>query len=83
LTVTQGYRSATQNRRRVSVPGLSKGAFILHMLRMMMFNQGSKGRCSLSVMMKDLVKSNFNRDISTEDFRRWSRSICAADGLVL
>ena len=47
-----------------------KGAFILHMIRMMMFNQGGKGDARFQTMMKDFVETNFNRDVSTEDFKR-------------
>jgi hypothetical protein len=43
-----------------------KGAYILHMIRMMMYNQGD---AQFKVMMKDFVQSYFNHDISTEDFK--------------
>ena len=69
--VTQGYRlSNAKTGAAYQFLVYPKGAFILHMLRMMMFNQGSKGDALFQVMMKDLVQSNFNRDISTEDFKK-------------
>ena len=69
--VTQGYRlSSAKTGAAYQFLVYPKGAFILHMLRMMMFNQGGKGDALFQVMMKDLVQSNFNRDISTEDFKK-------------
>jgi aminopeptidase N len=46
-----------------------KGAYILHMLRMMMFDQKS-GDKRFMAMMQDFIKSNYNLDVSTEDFKK-------------
>jgi len=49
-----GYRlSNAKNGAAYQFLVYPKGAFILHMLRMMMFNQGSKGDALFQVMMKD------------------------------
>jgi aminopeptidase N len=68
--VTQGYRlnsGKTGNVARFMI--YPKGAYILHMLRMMMHDRKS-GDERFIAMMKDFVHSNFNRDVSTEDFKR-------------
>ena len=67
--VTQGYRlnsGKTGNvARRMIYP---KGAYILHMLRMMMRDR-NRGDASFQEMMKDFVQTYFNKDVSTEDFK--------------
>ncbi|MBC7930121.1 MAG: carboxypeptidase regulatory-like domain-containing protein [Rubrivivax sp.] len=68
--VTQGYRlnsGKTGNVARFMI--YPKGAFILHMLRMMMFDR-KRGDERFSAMMQDFIKSNYNKDVSTEDFKR-------------
>src|SRR5262249_40498373 len=48
-----------------------KGAFILHMLRMMMFdNRGGTRDARFSKMMQDFLAAHYNSDISTEDFKK-------------
>lgn len=47
-----------------------KGAYILHMLRMMMYDQRGGGDKKFIAMMSDFVKTHFNKDVSTEDFKR-------------
>ncbi len=68
--VTQGYRLNSAKTggvaRNLIYP---KGAYILHMLRMMMFEHG-KGDARFQEMMKDFVQTHFNKDVSTEDFKR-------------
>jgi hypothetical protein len=69
--VTQGYRLNNGKTggvaRRLIYP---KGAFILHMLRMMMMDQHKGGGdARFQAMMKDFVKTHFNQDVSTEDFK--------------
>ena len=68
--VTQGYRlnsGKTGNvARRMIYP---KGAYILHMLRMMMYDRG-KQDAAFQAMMKDFVQTHFNQDVSTEDFKK-------------
>jgi aminopeptidase N len=45
-----------------------KGAYILHMLRMMMWDRKT-GDAAFQEMMQDFVKTYFNKDVSTEDFK--------------
>ncbi len=69
--VTQGYRlSSAKTGAAYQFLVYPKGAFILHMIRMMMFNKGGKGDERFQAMMKDFIKTNFNHDISTEDFKK-------------
>ena len=67
--VTQGFRlnsGKSGNAYRYLV--YPKGAYILHMIRMMMYN-GKTGDARFSKMMKDFVATHFNKDVSTEDFK--------------
>ena len=68
--VTQGYRLNSAKTggvaRRMIYP---KGAYILHMIRMLMFDMKT-GDDRFKAMMQDFVKTNFNKDISTEDLKR-------------
>jgi hypothetical protein len=67
--VTQGYRlnnAKTGNIARVMI--YPKGAYILHMIRMMMYDEQT-GDGRFKAMMKDFVQTHFNKDISTEDFK--------------
>ncbi|MBA2502199.1 MAG: carboxypeptidase regulatory-like domain-containing protein, partial [Pyrinomonadaceae bacterium] len=62
--ITQGYRlssAKTGGAYRVVYP---KGAYILHMLRMMMYDPQQGGDKRFKAMMQDFVQSNFNRDVS-------------------
>jgi hypothetical protein len=67
--VTQGYRLNNAKTgaiaQRLIYP---KGAYILHMIRMMMQDQGGDAR--FQAMMKDFVHTHYNQDVSTEDFKR-------------
>jgi hypothetical protein len=68
--VTQGYRlnnGKTGGVARYLI--YPKGAYILHMLRMMMYAQNKGGDLRFQEMMKDFVKTHFNQDVSTEDFK--------------
>ncbi len=68
--VTQGYRLDTAKTgyvtRRMIYP---KGAFILHMLRMMMWN-AKEGDSRFDAMMKDFVQTHLNKNVSTDDFQK-------------
>jgi hypothetical protein len=67
--VTQGYRlnnAKTGNVARAMI--YPKGAYILHMIRMMMYDT-KKGDADFRAMMTDFIKSHYNTDISTEDFK--------------
>ncbi|HEX7955402.1 MAG TPA: M1 family aminopeptidase, partial [Pyrinomonadaceae bacterium] len=68
--VTQGYRlnsGKTGNVARVMI--YPKGAYILHMIRMMMFDRKT-GDKRFTEMMQDFVHTHYNQDVSTEDFKR-------------
>ena len=68
--VTQGYRLNTTRSgfdvtRRLIYP---KGAYILHMIRMMMWS-GKTGDDNFKAMMRDYVQTYLNQAASTEDFK--------------
>ena len=68
--VTQGYR--LNNGKTGGVARFliyPKGAYILHMIRMMMYAQGKGGDARFQAMMKDFVQTHFNKPVSTEDFK--------------
>jgi hypothetical protein len=68
--VTQGYRlnsGKTGSVARFMI--YPKGAYILHMLRMMMYDRKTVDE-RFSAMMKDFIKTNYNKDVSTEDFKQ-------------
>lgn len=52
--------------RRLIYP---KGAFVLHMLRMMMYDHGKTGDARFKATMQDFIKTNFNKPVSTNDFK--------------
>lgn len=68
--LTQGYRlnsgKAGNVYRRMIYP---KGAFVLHMLRMMMYDHGKTGDARFKAMMQDFIKANYNKPVSTNDFK--------------
>ncbi|HYJ92684.1 MAG TPA: M1 family aminopeptidase [Pyrinomonadaceae bacterium] len=70
--VTQGYR--LNNARTGSIARYMiypKGAFILHMLRMMMYDaRGGTRDERFQKMMQDFLTAHYNSDISTEDFKK-------------
>lgn len=69
--VTQGYRlnsGKTGGIARYSI--YPKGAYILHMIRMMMYDQqGGSGDSRFQKMMKDFILTHYNKDVSTEDLK--------------
>ncbi len=68
--VTQGYRlnnAKTGGAARFLI--YPKGAYILHMLRMMMYAQNKGGDARFQTMMKDFIQTHFNKPVSTEDFK--------------
>jgi carboxypeptidase family protein/peptidase M1-like protein len=68
--VTQGYRlnsGKTGGVARFMI--YPKGAYILHMLRMMMVDPKSGDRRFMA-MMQDFIKTHYNQDVSTEDFKK-------------
>lgn len=69
-SITLGYRLDTARTGDAAHAALyAKGAFIAHMLRMLMWEPRT-GDKRFSTMMKDFVKTYYNRDASTEDFKR-------------
>jgi hypothetical protein len=69
--VTQGYRLNSGKTGNWVAQSLiyPKGAYIIHMLRMMMFDPRKGGDAQFQAMMKDFVQTYFNKDVSTEDFK--------------
>lgn len=68
--VTQGYRLNSAKTGGVARYLIyPKGAYILHMIRMMMYNQKEGGDAHFEEMMKDFIQTHFNKDVSTEDFQ--------------
>lgn len=69
--VTQGYRLNSAKTGAVAQSMIyPKGAFILHMIRMMMYDH-KKGTADqrFQKMMQEFVAAHFNKDISTNDFK--------------
>jgi hypothetical protein len=67
--VTQGYRLSSGRTGAITSSLIyPKGAYILHMLRMMMWNR-DQGDAKFKTMMQDFIKSHRNQPISTEDFK--------------
>lgn len=68
--ITQGYRLNTAKTGRVAQNLIyPKGAYVLHMIRMMMRDR-KDGDVRFIKMMRDFIASNFNKDISTDDFKK-------------
>jgi Carboxypeptidase regulatory-like domain/Peptidase family M1 domain len=72
--VTQGLRLLSGKTGAVyQLLVYPKGAYILHMLRMMMWDNQNPNRNPdepFQKMMQDFVRTNYNKDVSTEDFKR-------------
>lgn len=69
--VTQGYRLNSAKTGAVAQSMIyPKGAYILQMLRMMMFDhKGGTQDQHFQETMRDLIVSHINKDISTNDFK--------------
>lgn len=68
--VTQGFRlSNAKTRAAYQLLVYPKGAYILHMIRMMMFDHKGGGDAKFREMMTDFIASHYNQDVSTEDFK--------------
>jgi len=68
IPLWMGIRLDTfQTPRGYNLTTYSKGGFILHMLRSMMWDPKTQDNDFID-MMKDFVKTNYNRDPSTENF---------------
>jgi hypothetical protein len=69
--VTQGFRlSSGKTYAAYQFLVYPKGAFILHMLRQMMFEPAEGGDKRFIAMMHDFIKSHYNQDVSTEDLKQ-------------
>jgi hypothetical protein len=67
--VTLGNRLSSSHTGGAAGPVLySKGAYILHMLRMMMWD-ATAGDEKFKVMLRDFVSTHRNGPVSTEDFK--------------
>lgn len=67
--LTQGYRLNSGRTGNVSGDLLyPKGAFVLHMLRMMMWNRDT-GDTKFKAMLRDFIETHRNSPISTDDFK--------------
>ena len=67
--ITQGYRLNTAKTGAIAQNLIyPKGAYVLHMLRMLMYD-GKTGDAKFSKMMKDFVSTHFNKDVSTENLK--------------
>ena len=69
--VTQGYRLNSEKTGPVAQYLIyPKGAYILHMLRMLMYDhRGNTGDARFQQMMRDLIATHHNKEISTNDFK--------------
>jgi hypothetical protein len=68
--ISQGYRVSTwQTPAAYQAMTYSKGAYVLHMLRMAMHDR-AKGDAAFVEMMKDFAKTYSGRNASTADFQR-------------
>jgi len=78
--VVMGYRADNARSgnvtRRVIYP---KGGYILHMLRMMMYDHTGKRDERFIAMMRDFVTTHHNQNVSTEDFKRVVEKHMTAD----
>ncbi|HKG20388.1 MAG TPA: carboxypeptidase regulatory-like domain-containing protein [Blastocatellia bacterium] len=69
-SVYMGYRLNTAKTGNVTRAMIyPKGGFILHMIRMMMWDPQTKDQRFI-LMMRDFVQAHYNQDISTQDFQR-------------
>ena len=67
--VTQGYRLNSGRTGAVATSVIyPKGAYILHMIRMMMWNR-EQGDAKFKAMLRDFVATHRNRPVTTEDFK--------------
>ncbi|HVL70246.1 MAG TPA: M1 family aminopeptidase [Vicinamibacterales bacterium] len=67
--VTQGYRLNSARTGSITASLIyPKGAYILHMLRMMMWNRDG-GDAKFKAMLRDFIATHQNRPVTTEDFK--------------
>jgi hypothetical protein len=69
--VSLGWRLSTHRSRSAGRLIYSKGGYILHMLRMMMFDQAAPNPdAKFIAMMRDFVRSNAGKNPSAEDLKK-------------
>jgi peptidase M1-like protein len=69
-SVTMGYRLNTAKTGAITRDMIyPKGGFILHMLRMLMFDSATRDE-RFGAMMQDFIKTHYNQNVSTLDFQR-------------
>lgn len=69
-SITLGYRLNTGRTGDVTNTAFyAKGAFIAHMLRMLMWDPRTRDK-RFSEMLKDFIKTYYNGNASTDDFKR-------------
>jgi hypothetical protein len=67
--VTQGYRLNSGRTGAITTDLIyPKGAYILHMLRMMMWNRDT-GDAKFKDMLRDFIATHKNQPVTTEDFK--------------
>ena len=67
--LTQGYRLSSGRTGNVSGDLLyPKGAYVLHMLRMMMWNR-DEGDARFKTMLRDFIATHRNTPVTTDDFK--------------
>ncbi len=67
--LTQGYRLDSGRTGAITrVLIYPKGAYVLHMLRMMMWNRDS-GDAKFKAMLRDFIAAHRNQPVTTEDFK--------------
>lgn len=69
--LTQGYRLSTEKTGPIGqLLMYPKGAYVLHMIRMMMYDhRGGTGDQKFQLMMRDFLATHYNKDVSTNDFK--------------
>ena len=76
--LTQGYRlSNPKTRAAYQFLVYPKGAYVVHMLRMMMYDSRDKSGdpdARFKVMMQDFVKAHYNQDVLQKTSNASSRS---------
>ena len=67
--LTMGYRLNSSRTGNITQNLIyPKGAYVLHMLRMMMWNR-EQGDAKFKVMLRDFIATHKNKPITTEDFK--------------
>jgi aminopeptidase N len=69
--IWMGYRTSSSNTQGdYNLIIYRKGAWVLHMLRMMMMDWQTKNDQSFIDMMRDFYQPNFLKKVSTDDFKK-------------